>query len=43
MNVRFSRSATSIFGSAFVQGYLFSMPVDFDEIDVLLGKRRGVD
>src|SRR6266571_4444210 len=43
MSVRFSRSATSIFGSAFVQGYLFSRSVDFDAIGVLLGKLRGVD
>ncbi len=26
-----------------LQGYLFSKPVDFDEITVLLGKRKGVD
>src|SRR5438445_4066047 len=26
-----------------LQGYLFSRPVDFDAITVLLGKRRGVD
>jgi len=26
-----------------LQGYLFSKPVDFDAITVLLGKRRGVD
>jgi EAL domain-containing protein (putative c-di-GMP-specific phosphodiesterase class I) len=26
-----------------MQGYLFSRPVDFDAITVLLGKRKGVD
>ncbi len=26
-----------------LQGFLFSKPVDFDEITVLLGKRKGVD
>ncbi len=26
-----------------LQGYLFSKPVDFDAITVLLGKRKGVD
>jgi len=43
MSVRFSRSATSIFCSAFVPSYFFSRPVDFDAITVLLGKLRGVD
>jgi len=26
-----------------MQGYLYSKPVDFDAISVLLGKRKGVD
>ncbi|HKB74606.1 MAG TPA: EAL domain-containing protein, partial [Burkholderiales bacterium] len=36
-------SALKRLGCDQMQGYLFSKPVDFDAITVLLGKRKGVD
>src|SRR6266849_5507364 len=36
-------SALKRLGCDQMQGFLFSKPVDFDEITVLLGKRKGVD